>query len=235
MSTKKNMPWFRLYTEIIDDEKMLLLAFEDRWHYIALLACKGKGLLDKDESADLMFRKIALKLGLARRELDEAARRLADAGLIDQATLQPLAWNDRQFESDSSTKRVHEYRKRKAESMKRQCNVSVTAQDTDTDTDTDNTLSDAREARQPVENFAESQMGWLVEHCPSLSLAAMETEQQKLAARYPDGVTLAEYSLWMLNAERHFADKRQQRIGPLSAAEMSLAVGNLKRTAGSRS
>ena len=41
-------PWFRLYNEIIDDEKLLLLAFQDRWHYVALLALKNKGVRDEN-------------------------------------------------------------------------------------------------------------------------------------------------------------------------------------------
>lgn len=40
-------PWLRLYTEAVDDEKLRLLAFEDRWHFIAILCCKGKGIIDE--------------------------------------------------------------------------------------------------------------------------------------------------------------------------------------------
>lgn len=120
------LPWFRLYGEIIDDEKLLLLAFEDRWHYIAILACKSRGLLDKDEDPELTQRKLALKLGLARRELDEVARRLSEVGLVDRHTLQPTGWDERQFKSDSSTERVAKYRERV---RKRACNVSETAQE----------------------------------------------------------------------------------------------------------
>ena len=40
MSTE-TMQWFRLYAGIVDDEKLRLLAFEDRWHYVALLALKS--------------------------------------------------------------------------------------------------------------------------------------------------------------------------------------------------
>lgn len=79
--------WLRLYAETIDDEKLRLLAFEDRWHFIALLCCKAQGLLDGSDA--LMRRKVAVKLGLAIRELDEVVRRLAEVGLIDAATLEP--------------------------------------------------------------------------------------------------------------------------------------------------
>lgn len=131
-----SLPWFRLYTEIIDDEKMRLLAFEDRWHYIALLCCKGAGLLDTPDAPVLLRRKIAVKLGLAARELDAMADRLAELGLVDAVTFQPTAWDARQFKSDTSTQRVKAYRER----MKRGGNVSVTAQDTDTDSNTEKAL-----------------------------------------------------------------------------------------------
>lgn len=126
-------PWFRLYTEIMDDEKIRLLAFEDRWHYVAILCCKNSGLIDAGDSNAMLMRKLGVKLGLASRELEAALLRLEEVGLIDAHTAQPTAWDNRQFLSDSSTSRVKAYRERK----KRSGNVSVTAQDTDTDTDTD--------------------------------------------------------------------------------------------------
>jgi len=133
-------PWFRMYTEAVDDEKLRLLAFEDRWHFVAILCCKGKGVLDEGEPG-LVRRKVAVKLGLDLRELDEVVRRLSEVHLLDRDTLQPLAWEERQFQSDSSTDRVRAYRekiKKKGETIpKRYETVSVTAQDTDTDTDTE--------------------------------------------------------------------------------------------------
>lgn len=150
MATKK-LPWLRLYTEMVDDEKLRLLAFEDRWHYVALLCLKGAGLLDDGCKPELRQRRIAVKLGLAVRELEEVARRLAEVDLIDKDTLQPSGWDARQFPSDSSSERVKAHRARKkaeqqaapaagetgpvtAETdMKRSSN----ALDTDTDTDTE--------------------------------------------------------------------------------------------------
>ena len=138
MSSK--MPWFRAYTEMVDDEKLRLLAFEDRWHFVALLCLKGQGLID--EGGSLLMRKVAVKLGLSVREVEEVARRLAEVGLIDATTLQPLAWDNRQMKSDSSAERVKAYRERQKQGKKPEesngnggCNVTVTAQDKDTDTD----------------------------------------------------------------------------------------------------
>lgn len=131
----RSMPWFRMYAEAVDDEKLRLLACEDRWHFVALLCCKTKGILDED--SDLLRRKVAVKLGLSTGELEEVARRLSEVGLIDRETLQPLAWEHRQFQSDSSTERVKAYREKHKTDMKRFSNVSVTTQETETDTDTE--------------------------------------------------------------------------------------------------
>ena len=101
-----------MYHESLDDEKLRLLAFEDRWHFVALLCCKAKGILD-DGSIDLIRRKVAVKLGLAIRELDEVARRLDEVDLIDKDTLQPLAWDSRQCQSDkdeTNAERQQRYR-----------------------------------------------------------------------------------------------------------------------------
>lgn len=105
------LPWFRMYHEVVDDEKLRLLAFEDRWHYIAILCCKCKGILDSDADEQMLHRKLAVKLGLQIRELDELKRRLQEVGLIDDRW-QPTGWDNRQYVSDHSTERVRKHRKK---------------------------------------------------------------------------------------------------------------------------
>lgn len=97
----KTLPWFRLYTKTVDDEKLKLLAFEDRWHFVAILCLKGQGLLDKGDEPAMLFRKVAVKMGLDVRTLEEVARRLEEVELIDAATLQPLKWAGLQMRSDT--------------------------------------------------------------------------------------------------------------------------------------
>ena len=109
------LPWFRMYSRSVDDEKLRLLAFEDRWHFVALLCCKNMEILD-DSDLQLMRRKVAVKLGLDVQELGEVARRLSEVGLIDRDTLQPTKWDDLQFKSDSSKGRVKKYRERQKRS-----------------------------------------------------------------------------------------------------------------------
>lgn len=130
------MQWFRLYGRIVDDEKLRLLAFEDRWHFVALCCLKSSGLLDESDS-DLRRRKIAVKLGVQVRELEEIARRLSEVNLIDE-NLSPCAWDELQYQSDNSTARVKKYReKQQCNKVKRQRNVSVTGQETETETETE--------------------------------------------------------------------------------------------------
>lgn len=107
------MAWLRLYDAIIDNAKVKMLAFEDRWHYVALLCCKKQGLLDGDDpefTRDL----IRVKLGLDAVALDKAMKRLARVRLIDPVTWQPLDWERHQFESDSGAERMRRYRERHA-------------------------------------------------------------------------------------------------------------------------
>lgn len=142
------MPWFRMYTEIIDDETIALLAFEDRWHFVALMAMKGKGILDKPfPSEEFRERAIAKKLGLDIDTFKDARARLVDAGLIDREC-HPAAWEKRQMRSDSdpsNAARQARYRERKRLEMESTVtrnedsndarNATVTRSDTDIDTE----------------------------------------------------------------------------------------------------
>ena len=132
MSTKKN-PWFRMYSDFIFDEKIEFLAFEDRAHYVFILCMKNLGLLDKEYlQPGMLDRVVARRLGLYGEAFEAARKRLVEAGLIDYK-FQPVAWDKRQFVSDTSVERTKAYRER----MKRHGDVTVTAQEADTDTDTE--------------------------------------------------------------------------------------------------
>lgn len=130
------MQWFRLYSRIIDDPKLKLLAFEDRWHFVALCCLKSNGLLDEPDS-DFRTRQIAVALGVQVRELDEIARRLREVQLVDEL-LNPNSWSHLQYQSDTSTTRVKKYReKQRRNTVQRLRNVSETVQETEADTETD--------------------------------------------------------------------------------------------------
>lgn len=146
------MHWFRLYNRIVDDDRLRLLAFEDRWHFVALCCLKSSGILD-DEPSDLRTRRIAVKLGVQVRELEEIGRRLAEVGLVDEA-LSPIAWEELQFRADTSTERVRAYRKRKEKqacnAVKQDETVSVTAQEEDTETELESSSEDSSSGDEPA-------------------------------------------------------------------------------------
>lgn len=129
MEQDQSLPWFRAYTKMVDDEKLRLLAFEDRWHFIAILCLKGQGILDSNDP--LMMRKAAVKMGLDLRSLEEVARRLAEVGLIEQATLQPIKWGKLQHRSDadpSAAERKRRQRQREREEAEAAKKASEEAQ-----------------------------------------------------------------------------------------------------------
>lgn len=122
-------PWFRTYNRMVDDEKLRLLAFEDRWHFMALCCLKNEGLLDEPEG-DLRRRKIAVRMGLQVRELEEVGRRLREVELIDE-NLCPIKWDELQRPSDNSSERVKKFREKQRDSKaKRAETVTVTESNT---------------------------------------------------------------------------------------------------------
>ena len=74
------MKWLKLYVDIAQNPRIKLLAFEDRWHYIALLCAKAEGYLD--ERPELRERMVTVHLGLTPSELENVKGRLVDVGLI---------------------------------------------------------------------------------------------------------------------------------------------------------
>ena len=154
MVTEK-MPWLRLYTDIVDNEKVRLLAFEDRWHFVALLALKRSGILDAGDALEMLQRKVALKMGLQLRELEAASSRLAEVGLIDASTYHPLGWDARQYASDSSAERTRAYRRRQRD-QKRHSDVTATAPDTETDSDPEKQVRTPAGVRSPSRSSAKS-------------------------------------------------------------------------------
>lgn len=149
----KPLPWFRWSTSAVDDDKLRLVAFEDRWHFVALCCCKAQGILDIEAPRKMILRRLAVKLGLQAVDLDEVLRRLDEAGLIDNKKLQIPGWNKHQFISDHSQQRVRKHRNNKEARngddplQKRLSRVTVTPPDTDTDTDTEKEVEER--ARDP--------------------------------------------------------------------------------------
>jgi hypothetical protein len=148
-------PWFRMYTDFLRDPKILSLAFEDQRHFIAVLALKCDGTLDNGASGQMLDRMVAQLIWADHSAITEIKRRLVEARLIDR-NWQPLAWEKRQYKSDTSVERTRKWRETK---QKKVGDGDVTSQrrhvrrhgdgvDTDTDTDTDTDKEPERKPRK---------------------------------------------------------------------------------------
>lgn len=145
------MPWFRMYVDFLNDPKLISLAFEDQRHFIGVLALKSDGALDSACDPDLLDRIVAQRLWIDHAIIRDVKKRLVAAGLID-AAWQPLAWDRRQFKSDSSKDRVARFRAKKKDSasagngdetlLKRPSNAVDTDTDTEADTDKEETVKE---------------------------------------------------------------------------------------------
>lgn len=128
--------WLRLWTDVIDDPKLLLLAPSDRWYFLAITALKRTGMLDEPDSPEMLDRKVGLRLRLDDRETSELRRRLLDVRLIDSAW-QPCGWGKRQFQSDedaTAADRQRRLRERQRNALvTRDVTEGVTRPDTDTE------------------------------------------------------------------------------------------------------
>ena len=101
-------PWFRLYSEIIDDEKVQMMPFEYQRHLIMLFALRGQRPTEKMTSQQIAFR-----LRVSEALLETLHETFLKHGFIEK-NWAITNWNKRQFISDSSTARVHKYRENQA-------------------------------------------------------------------------------------------------------------------------
>ena len=113
--------WFRAWTDLVDDAKLLLLSPGDRWYYVALLALKRSGMLDEDDSDVTRDSKVGIRLRVTDKERDELRRRLVEVRLIDEEW-QPHGWDKRQYASDVD--RTATERKRRSRLKKRHGTVT---------------------------------------------------------------------------------------------------------------
>lgn len=214
------LQWFRLYHRIVDDEKIRLLAFEDRWHFIAVCCLKADGLLDEADGA-LKERKIAVKMGVQTRELEEIRRRLFEVGLTDE-NMQPTAWDELQFKSDTSTQRVRKFRENtKTKRAKHSRNVPVTPQETETEADTEREKASAFSARKKATRLPDE---WQADEVFARAEGLLASEIAREADKFRDywrgqsgqrGVKLDWQATWK-NWVRKVADDR-----PRSAARQA--------------
>lgn len=135
-----SMQWFRMYSEFATDPKVQMLSEVNQRRFVMLLClrCGNDNVTFHDEE-------IAFQLRISNEDWMTTKSVLQSKGLIDDSS-RPVAWNKRQYISDSSTARVRAHRARKKQQVKQECNVTVTPPDTDTDTDNSLSARDAQPA-----------------------------------------------------------------------------------------
>ena len=108
------MKWFKVHAEIINDPKIRALAFEDRWHFVAVMALTADGTLD--EPAELRDELVSVALGLLGIDLEKAKARLMRLRLIGE-DWKPTRWEKRQQSADpTSAERQRRWKESVAES-----------------------------------------------------------------------------------------------------------------------
>lgn len=126
-------PWFRLYAEIINDPKVLVVTEALRWRYVALLCihCNEQYENVPDDEVALALR-VTEQEWLETKQLFIKRKLLAEDGSIS-------GWEKRQYISDLKDPTAAERQKRYRENKRNNRNASVTsrAPESDTDTDTD--------------------------------------------------------------------------------------------------
>lgn len=187
-----SMPWFRMYVDFLTDPKMISLAFEDQRHFIGLLALKSDGALDSNCDPDLLDRIVAQRLWIDHGVIRDVKKRLINANLID-GNWQPIAWDRRQFKSDSSKERVRAFRERAKngnaprnddETLQKQSGNGL---DTDTDTDKEEAKASLSASKLPACPHIEI-LGLFAKHLPELPQPKPELWEgqraKNLAARW---------------------------------------------------
>src|SRR5262245_17883140 len=131
----QQLPWCRLYTAMLDDDKMLLLCKADCYVFVQLMLLKCKGVLDSD--APMRELRIARAARIPESEIHATMQRLIDVGLIDEQW-HPRAWGKRQFASDATgADRTRKWRKRHSDNGVTSRGDKSDAPDTETESETE--------------------------------------------------------------------------------------------------
>jgi hypothetical protein len=154
------MKWFRFYHEFMDDPKVSMMSDTDQ-----LLWVKSLCLASESAVRGVIFlsdEQIAWRLRIAKETWQSAADKFRAKGMLDHIEngYQIANWDDRQFESDSSTARVTKHRTQKrnvSETFQESaCNVSETLNETPPETDTDSKADPETETETETEKVKES-------------------------------------------------------------------------------
>lgn len=120
---RKPMPWFRFYVEAVHDRKLRRLKVETRWLFVACLAAARQspepGWLLVGENDPMDWDDLADFAGMTRKQVETGTDALTAAGVlafdITRNAWHVPSWNDRQYESDTSTPRTRKHRSQQDE------------------------------------------------------------------------------------------------------------------------
>ncbi len=185
---RKNMKWFRLYSECLDDPKVQRLspALFKHWVNLLCLASESAERGRLPALRDIAFR-LRLKPGQAAAVLEE----LAGAGLLDRREedghFSPHNWHERQRNADDVAARVRRHRAASGTQEHRAAHAPFEKTGADV---TLPILTEEREKEKEKKTEAETDSE------PSEVQAAKELLRAFRKARYPDCVDFRE-SDWM--------------------------------------
>jgi len=162
---KTKLPWFRVYSDILDERKLKHICRKTKqpkalvvgvWvTLLALANCspkRGELLLEDDlpYTLDDLKSETGIGAGLLKKLIVEF---VSIKILTETPHFIIVNWGKRQFKSDSSTERVRQYRGRNVTTPLQHRYGNVPDTDTDTDTDTETDTEAEKEPAAPPENI----------------------------------------------------------------------------------
>ncbi|KRR21892.1 hypothetical protein [Bradyrhizobium retamae] len=238
-----NNPWFRMYAGVINDPKVMKLPEATRWHWVACLCVASDHGGKLPPAPDLAF---ALRMSEQRAAV--LVTELYRAGLLDKVDggFAPHNWSGRQYQSDSSTKRVRDFRERKKREAGVTGNVSPDVTVTPPEqsrTETEQSRADAPRAGQIdlVEEALRADLREILGSHVNLTLAAewlgkgydpgmIREVVRDLRRRKPDVASLAYFEAAL--AERHAkrAETPSERAGYAAVTDFDKVISMFVRT-----
>ena len=187
------MPWFRLYSEILDDKKIKRICRATSHNkatvigvWVTLLALANesdnRGSLQISEGIPYELDDIAYETDIPDDQIDVLMKLFEKYDMIhfdnkDGWTIQN--WDGRQFKSDNVSERVAKHRAKKSkDNMKRYSNVIDS--DTESDTDTESIIKGNPDLFDACRVIYETKKGRLVTDGASFSLMIKEFEKHKV-------------------------------------------------------
>jgi hypothetical protein len=145
------MDWFRMYGEFASDAKVQSMSEAMQRRFIMLLCLRCSNSLET-----LQDEEIAFALRIDEAQLVETKALFVRKNFID-AAWNIVAWDTRQYASDSSAARVARHRAAKKEKEKQACNVTESVQNRTEQnrTDTEKNKSKAPPPAASVDFFAD--------------------------------------------------------------------------------